>query len=266
MPAVQMQRLSEQIRELFWKFTRPEEFALGLRELLEQYGNRVYRAGQSVQQGRQTASYRVPNLVMLTLEHELLSPTLENPRAALALADRLWLEKVVEPRHLGAALLGMVPLSEERAVLERIQAWTAAGEDQALLQVLVTKGSARIRRDDAEQWLALCAHWLERQDTAMQGVGLHAVIALLQDRSFVNLPPIYDSITPMIQDPPQTLTLELQRLVALLYICSPGETVYLIKQVLRSKPGVNARKLIRSILPKLPAADQEEMRALMSGS
>ncbi|NPV55865.1 MAG: hypothetical protein HPY76_04205 [Anaerolineae bacterium] len=266
MPAVQLQRLTDQTRELLWKFTQPEQFTLELRELLEYYGNRVYRAGQSVQQERKMVSYRVPNLVMLTLERELQAPCLENPGAALALADRLWLEKALEPRQLAAALLGMAPISEKQTVLARMQAWTAAGEDLSLLLVLVSKGSARLRHEDANSWLEVSIQWLERPETSQQAIGIHALTALLEDRSFTNLPPIYDAIMPLISDPPQALVLELQRLLALLLVCSPGETVYVIKQVLRSKPGVNTRKLVRAVLPRMAPADQEAVRALMTAN
>ena len=267
MPAVQVQRLQKQIRELLWKFTRPDEFAASLDSLLDFYGNRVYRAGQSITQGRQSLTFRVPHLVMHTLERELDALCKENPIAALALADRLWQEKMLEPRQLAAAILGLVPISEAQTVLDKIETWTQAGGDSNLLRMLISKGSARIRLEQPNRWLELCLRWLERTDAHSLAAGIQAASALLEDRSFLNLPPIYDAITPLIIDPPQTLLLELQRLVALLLVCSPGETVYILKQILLAKPNVNSRKLIRSLLPKLSPADQDEVRALMtSGS
>src|SRR5512133_2706116 len=102
MPAAELTRLRAQINGLITRFADPESFRLALRDLLDLYANRAYRAGQAVQPQSLLPSYRVSPLIMQQLDLELSKTCQEQPEQALKVVEMLWHDPYLEPRLLAA--------------------------------------------------------------------------------------------------------------------------------------------------------------------
>lgn len=260
MPAVSLPRLKEQIAQLVLVFDQPEVFHKQVCSLFDLYSDRAYRAGQSVHPRPLIQTYHVPPLVQHTLEKELGKTARENPAAALATAERLWRDETLEPRLLAAAILGQVPATPPEPVLERLLAWADPNIDPQVLGTLMTQGSAALRREQPERWLALVEHWLDSRSAAMQSVGLKSLLPLVQDRSFANLPRVYRILDPLVQTAPNTLLPDLQRNLEVLARRSPAETAYFLRQLISLSESSGVVRLVRRVLPAFPEEQQASLR------
>jgi hypothetical protein len=263
MPAVQMIRLKAQIGELAWQFTRPGEFQQALTELFNYYSERSYRPGQAAQPVSLTPMYHLPLLILRQLALDLSPYCLENPSAALALADTLWKDIYLEPRLLAVTLLGHLPVQPEEPLVERLQSWCQPGENKELLNTIFRQTSLKLRRQLPERWLGIIKGWLNDPRTPFQAMGLNALLPLIQDRDFENLPPIFGSISPLLQSAPAAIQVELIAVISALARRSPKETVYYLRQVLTVAQDAGADRLIRKTLPAFTLEDQTSLKSAL---
>jgi hypothetical protein len=260
MPAVQLARLQQQIDALVWLFTNPAAFNTRLRDLFELYSDRVYRSGLAVPPTTLIQSYHVPPLVMRQLKIGLSPSCRAHPNAALALVDGLWVESMLEFRLLATALLGAIPVEQAAEVAERLRRYAVPGEDQHLLEVLLTDGGASLRLDLPQQWIELVTRWNNDPDPRVQSIGLKAMKVTAQDERFHNLPPLFRLLSDQLQKGSAALQAELQETVLALLQRSPTETVYLLRQILPITTSPISLRLVRLVLPRVPDELQAGLR------
>ena len=260
MPAVELHRLNLQIDNLVWQFTRPADFLLRLRDLFELYADRVYRAGQAVPPVAMLPAFHVAPLVLRQVRVGLRPACRQQPAAALAIIDALWAEKMLEYRQLAATLLGYLPVEPSADVVARLKAFARPGEDNLLLETLLTEGGAALRIEQPAAWIELVQRWNEDPSTAVQSIGLKAIQATVGDTQFANLPPLFRIFSDQLQTGTTSLQVELQETLLALLQRSPVETVYLLRQVLPLTSSPATHRLVRLVLPKVPAELQAGLR------
>jgi hypothetical protein len=96
-----------------------------------------------------------------------------------------------------------------------------------------------------------------------QAMGLHALLPLIQDRDYQNLPPVFSSISPLLQSAPAAIQVELIEVISALARRTPKETVYYLRQVLTVGQGAGADRLIRKALPAFDAESQSSLRSAL---
>lgn len=258
-----MTRLKAQIGELAWQFTRPGEFQQALTDLFNYYAERSYRPGQSTQPVSLSPMYHLPALILRQLALDLSPYCQENPSAALALADILWTDNYLEPRLLAVSLLGHLPLQPAEPLIERLQNWCQPTENKELLESIFQQGTRRMRRQIPERWLTIIKGWLNDPRVPFQAMGLHALLPLIQDRDYDNLPPVFSSISPLLQSAPAAIQVELIEVISALARRTPRETVYYVRQVLTVAQGTAAARLIRKTLPAFDAEGQASLKIVL---
>ena len=187
----------------------------------------------------------------------------ENPHAALPLADTLWKDRYLEVRQAAAFLLGQVPLDPSEAVFDRLTDWCQPQENKTLLKSVLEKGSATICRQQPDSWLALASKWINTAEIPWQSMGLKALLPLIENREFENLPPVFSIISPLIQTAKPELQKDLLTIISALANRSPTETFFLLRQLLNVGTGANAHRLIRRTLPAFPPADAARLREIL---
>lgn len=264
MPAVALARLRKQIELLAWKYTQPEEFIAGLRNLLDDYADHTYRAAASVPVAvRQVPAYHVPPVVMRQIELALNALVTENPSPALNLANSLWKEEKEEPRLLATYLLGLLPPDEVEQVIQTIENWAFSESDRLLLEALFEQGTGNLRRHSTQQWLVKIQEWLSQNSIKAQRIGLMALLPLVQDKQFTNLPQIFSLCTPLFQTSPKELSHELSQILIILAERTPAELVYYIRQLIGSAASDDLRRLIRRCVPSFPEEVQQRIRPIL---
>ena len=265
MPAFQIARLRAQINTLARYYTRPEEFAPRLRDLFEFYGSQGYRPGELMLDSPMVSTYRLPPMVMNQFELELGRLCHENPGAALALADQLWQDKHLETRTLAAFLVGQAPPSPPQPIIERLTAWGEPGTPAVILDALLERGSRRLRREYPLQWLETIETWMKRKELPYVSIGLRAMLSVIADPDFENLPPVFRMVGDHVREPSDSILSNLTAVLEALTVRSPMETAYFLRrQVLTSSMTSPASlRLVRRCLLLLPPEAQASLRSAL---
>jgi hypothetical protein len=265
MPAIDLARLRKQAARLADFFFLPDEFLRHLHEVLDFYVNRSLRKVDDVAPGSVLATYRTPAIVVRQIELELTDLASENPAHALDLADMLWDQGYLEMHMLAAFLLGRIPPQEEQQdrLLARLTAWTSQVRDPNVRSALLTTSLARVRRETPTQFLQLIGEWLHPGRTRLWSNGIQALLPMLTDPNFQNLPPVFDVLEPVVEAAPPTIQLDLEELVLALYKASPSETSFFLRHVLSSSENPMTAITLKRISSSFPAELQTELRDLL---
>ena len=262
MPAIDLTRLRKQAARLADFFFLPDEFMKHLREILEFYVNYTLRTVENVAPGSNLKTYRTPPAVLTQIQNELRLKAEENPHFALELADMLWDEGALETRLLASYLLGRIPPQEER-LLPRITAWTQQIRDPEVRVALLTTSLTRMRKETPNQFLELVREYLHPERTRTWSNGVQALIPMITDSDFENLPAIFDIAEPIVKEAPSTLQNDLTDLIVTLYRASPNETIFMLKHILTTTENQMTAITMRRISPNFPPPLQNELRALL---
>lgn len=266
MPAAELSRLRAQINGLIAQFKDPVALRRGLRDLLEMYANWAYRPGKALQPQPLLPSYRVPPLVMQQLELELSRTCQEMPVEALAVVEELWRDGYLEPRQLAAMLLGAIPISQAEAVLAKICAWAQPAENFRMIDTLFRCGTISIRHSAPEQLTPVLEEWLTASAIETQVMGIRALIPLIEDMQFANLPIIYRLLGPLVQNATPGLQTELQSALEALVRRSPTETAFFLRQSLGVTAQPATARMIRRCLPLFDVGLQTSLRAALQAA
>ena len=252
MPAIQLARLKIQAAQLAEHFTDPPAFGRALDNLLDDYADHVRRAGQSGTPPPLLPAYHVPPPVLRQVMKELTPRAIALPEAALLLCDRLWSEPKLEFRLLAALLLGCVPPQPPRRIFEKVESWVEPEVEDRLLRALASSALTRARQEFSEVFSSQLEIWLSAPTLSVQRLGLLALLPLVNDASFGNIPLLYRWLTPLTRAVPLPLREDLVEVLQALAQRSPRETVHFFQQVLSMPDNPDTAWLMRKTMTVLP--------------
>jgi len=261
MPAIDLARLKKQTAQLADTFGEPPAFLRELREILDFYVNRSLRS-QGVAPSSVLPTYRTPAVVLRQIEKELGPVAEKHPLQALELADALWDEGWLETKLLAAFLLGRIPPQEER-LLARLTAWTQAVRDPNVRAALLTTSLTRLRKETPDLFLVLVREWLHPARQRMWSNGVQALVPLVSSPDFDNLPPIFETVEPIIKASPATLQFDLQELIIVLFEASPEETTYFLQQIIKETKSPLPVVALRRMSAEMPQELQTSLREML---
>lgn len=251
MPAIDIARLKIEAAVLVEKFDQPAIFLKELHEILDHYADRTLRVGVVATPLSVLPTYRSPQAVLRQVEMELAPLAGAFPEQAMALTDALWKDGHLETRLLAATLLGRIH-PETPLLLERISAWVSRARDRQLRTALLSVSLARLRRESPSEFLKLVSSWFDPTTIKMWSNGIHALLPLIEDVSYDDLPPVYDAVHIVVETAPSMLQNDLVELIQALYVASPVETTYFMRQVITASNSAQLPQTFRRILPALP--------------
>lgn len=262
MPAIDLARLRKQSARLADFFYAPDEFLKHLHEMLDFYVDRTLRKGESAAPGSTLSTYRTPAVILRQIEQEVSQAASDYPAAALELADRLWDQGTLETRLLAAFLLGRVP-PKERALLLRLTSWTQQVRDPSVRAALLTTSLARLRKESPEEFLELIQEWVHPARPGSWSNGIQALLPMIEDPAFQNLPPVLDVIEHVVAAAPAAQQLDLEELVLALYKASPTETTFFLRQILTASENPMTAITFRRIASNFPAELRAELNEFL---
>ena len=261
MPAIDLTRLKKQTTHLADIFDQPSEFLREHREILDYYVNHTLRS-QAVAPSSVLPTYRTPPVVLRQIETALGPVAEDQPIQALELADALWDEGWLETRLLAAFLLGRIPPQEER-LLARLTAWTQQVRDPDVRAALLTTSLTRLRNETPDLFLILVKEWMHPARQRMWSNGIQAIVPLVNDPNYDNLPPIFDLVEPIVKSSPAALQFDMRELITALYTASPDETIFFITQILKKTKSPLPAVSLRRMSPELPETLQASLREVL---
>ncbi|MBE0411943.1 MAG: DNA alkylation repair protein [Anaerolineales bacterium] len=230
MPAIYPARLKTQTAELAECYANPKNFLRGLHNLLEFYSDRTYRPGQSGEPRPLIAQYNVPSPVLRQVLKDLLRKIEKHPQVGLVLCDNLWEQPYLECKQLAVRVLGNIAPEPPEKIFERVVRWGISGSEHHLQMDLVVEGLARLRRERPDVYIHQVGDWLSAENHASNQIGIKALIALLDQSHFANLPAIYRILTPLLHSKRSKLRSDIILVLGMLAKHSPQETAVFIKQ------------------------------------
>ncbi len=264
MPAVQLERLKKQIQNLIGFYSQPHEFHRQLINLLETHADLTFRAGQAGKSSIQAVeSFHVSTIILQQIERALNKAIRENPQPALSLADELWADDRLEPRLIATSLLGMLPAGQVDQVLARIIAWARPDTDRVFLTAIFNQGSAVLRRHALQTWIDQISNWLTSQEYPRQRLGILALLPLIDDRTYENLPVVFNLLSPILQRHADVHKHELREALIALSRQSSTETTFFLRQILSLKNNPDLVKLVRLCLPYFPEESRARLRSFL---
>lgn len=264
MPAVQLEQLQKEIQALTSSYAQPVEFHRQLIALLERHADLTFRPGQAGKNQLQAVeSYHVSPIVLQQIETGLSALISHDPAPALALADELWTDERLEPRTVAAMLIGALPAEQSEQCLERIKAWAQPGTEKPYLTSLFKRGSAGLRRAIPQRWLDTVSQWLSASEPANLRLGILAMLPVIEDRGFENLPAVFKLIGPVLQDYRDANKNELRELLVALSRRSPSETSFFLRQILSLSHNPGLVKLVRACLAEFPEEARTRLRSFL---
>jgi hypothetical protein len=262
MPAIDLARLRKQANRLADFFFLPQDFLKYLRETLDFYVNRTLRKKENIAPDSTLATYRTPTVVLRQIENAIGAIAKENPHYALELADLLWDEGYIETRLLAAFMLGCIPPQEER-LLARLTAWTQQVRDPSVRAALLTTSLGRMRKETPDEFLVVIGEWLHPAREQLWPNGIQALLPMITDPNFDNLPPVFEIARPIIETAPGALQNDLGNLINAMYQASPYETIYYLREILENSPNPLTAVTLRRILSMFPSELQASLRELV---
>jgi len=250
MPAINLARLKTQAARLSEKFIEPEAFLRDLDEILDLYTNRTIRATQ-IARRLALPTYRTPAPVLRQIQAELGPLVKAHPIEAVALVGALWKARSLEARLLAARLLGSIAPSQAIPALMHLPDWLAQSTDKQIRTALLTDAFARLRRENPETFFTLLEGWLGSSRNSFQVWGLQALIPMLTEPQFENLPAVFRILKPAIRSAGPVTQLELQACLATLGQVSQTETLAYLREIIGEDPAPLMLRTLNRILPAL---------------
>jgi hypothetical protein len=266
MPAIYPARLRKQVAMVAEHFDQPAAFVRSLHHLLEFYADRAHRPGKSGEPAPLLDAYNVrpPVLREIVLG---LAPSIKNePDAGLALCDALWEQEYLEFRILAVKMLGLVPpQATSQDIVKRVDRWAKEAHEEQIKEILLNEGLASFRKEESEQFFRLVKNWLESESPAYQSLGLSALLPVIADSDFKNLPLFFRMSQPFCRVAPASIRPAVLDLLAALANRSPQETAFFLRQTLEMPNSPDTAWLIRHVVTAFPEEFQEGLRAAARG-
>ncbi len=263
MPAIQLARLKLHVAGLVANFDQPVSFRKALRDLFEFYADRTYRPGRAGLLPPLLPNYHIHRQVTRQIETELFPLIMSDPQAALRLADELWTDAYLEPRLLAVYIFSQVTTDPPEPILERLIKWTKPEEDRQVLTAFLSQGTVRLQREQPELWARLIKDWLTSEDPVLQSYGLRAILAMINDAGFENLPAVFRLISPLMQSIPDKLQGDMVTILEATAKRWPAETAFFLRQLVSISQGPGVPRIIRRCLPLLTPDQQTSLRSAL---
>lgn len=262
MPAIDLARLKTQVARLADNFSNHMVFLRELHDILDLYTNRTMRTSQVVRR-MSLPTYHTPAPVLRQIERELAPLAERLPVKGAILANELWKDGSLESRLLAASLTGMLPPTDAMPILGRLPDWLTQSTDKEVRQALLTDAFTRIRRETPQAFFLLLEEWLKSPRATWQVWGMQAIVPLLEDPDFQNLPAVFRILRPAVLAAGPMTQMDLQACLAALERVSLTETTVFLRGILTSSPSAMLLRTVRRILPAFSPELQSILRDIL---
>lgn len=277
MPAIHLPRLRKQIHELSSQIADPKIFLSRLKDLFDYYGDRTLRPSQLAAKPTAIPSSNVPNPVLRHTLQGLIPHASSTPHLVLDLCRELWKSGWLEQRLLASQLLGKLPVGDPEEITSLVESWCLDNHEEALLESISTHSLTRLQTESPDVLIAKAREWLQAPDHKkkqkppipvsalinLQKLGLRALIPLISDPDFENLPKVYSALREIMADPPKTVRPDLLDIIKALASRSPAETAYFLRDLVSNSPSDTLTWLIRRGLNAFPEDTETSLRELI---
>jgi hypothetical protein len=157
----------------------------------------------------------------------------------------------------------MLPPAEAMPILGRLSDWLTHTTDKEIRRALLTDAFARVRNETPQAFFLLLEEWLKSPRSAWQVWGMQALLPLLNDPDFENLPAVFRILRPAVLAAGPATQLDLQACLKALARISLTETSFYLRETLADHPSALYLRTLRRMLPAFPEELQTSLRDLL---
>jgi hypothetical protein len=264
MPAVDIARLRIQSAGVTDHFGDPAQLLRALHDMFDFYADRTRRPGRLASPVTVLPSYNIPPPALHQLEADLGFQAENRADETIALADALWEDGYLESRLLAAYLLGRIrPRGDD--FMDRLTDWVSETREPNVRRTLLSNSLGRLRRESPDRFLRLMGRWVHPTRHKMWSNAIQALLPLLEDPGFQDLPVVFEIVRPIVEMGTPTLQHEIAELITALYEASPTETTVYLRHIAMASTFPQTRLTLRRILPRLPGPLQESLAEVVRG-
>ena len=249
MVAINLTRLAKQLAELKDCYDDPDTFLASLHRFFSFYHQYSHRKHRDTIPESFMRQYDLPMQIVPQLELSLRQTISSQVEQSYTLVETLWRDSYFEARDLACYILGQLPGEENERVLARIKGFLSEPQDRAVVASIFDKACHGVLNSQPNLFRDLVKDLLESPEVWRKRQGLFALSIYLPKAESKDLPTIYGLIRPFISQSDLQLQSRLADIVRHLAEHSPGEVVYLLKEVLADTEGPEIEQRLRSYLP-----------------
>jgi dihydroorotase-like cyclic amidohydrolase len=171
----------------------------------------------------------------------------------------------LEFKQLAVSLLGKIPLNPPDHILERIHRWVQDESDTQIIDYVFVYGLSSVWAQDKEFVMDMIEGWLIDTDVYAKRLGIRALIPIVEDYSYENIPNVFRLIHRLTLTAPSDLNTDLIELITALAKRSPQETAYFLSQNLSHPESQHTARLIRKCKSEFPEDMQDYLLAAVRG-
>ncbi len=138
-----------------------------------------------------------------------------------------------------------------------MKTWLVPDLEFYLIEALMNHALERLRQEHPQSMIRLIQDWLESTKPLYQQLGLRALLPLVENPQFENLPVFFRLVQPLACNVPPGLRPDLLDVLAALAHRSPQETAYFLRQTLSYPDAADTAWLIRQLLNEFPPEQQQ---------
>jgi hypothetical protein len=127
----------------------------------------------------------------------------------------------------------------------------------------LTDALARLRWENPDTFFMILEGWLASPRPTLQMWGMQALIPLLRDPRFENLPAVFRILQPAVKAVGPVTQLDFQACIAALERISLTETMAFLRNILAESPAPMFVRTVRRILPALSPELQTALRDML---
>lgn len=260
MPAIDPERLSQDVQRLMGMLGEPPAFTAAVLEQLECYADRARRSRLTDELAAGERAFNVRPPVLRALSREFTRAARQRPKVSLRAADRLWEAGWRESRILAISMLKAVP---QTSAADRVERWAQATEDRRVLSELAESGLAGLRQASPAAFLRSVRAWLRAGRERPRLLALLALQAAANDPDYQDLPGLLRSLRGVAGSVRAESRRALRELLRALAERSPAEAAsYLLAEFKHQQQAL--APLIQQTLPAFPARQQAVLKDCLS--
>ncbi len=266
MPAIHLDRLEQQLNQVFTPESSGVIFRLNFLSLVEAHANLAYQEGREIQRKSLIPKLHLPPILMHRIQLRLISIAKTNSNLAIEYAEQLWSINFYETKLLSSIILGNLPESSTQVVVQKLLDFGLSANDFEIHQILFLNGSKNIRQSNQNKWLEIIYSWIDANQRSQLILAISAIRALVQEPTFINLPRIFKIITPIFSIENRKVSSALLILVTDLIEKNSIETAYFLSSTLLVGAPKISSQIIRKTLKLFPPKERQMLKESLTNT
>ena len=262
MPGIELTRLRNQVKELVTHLSNPESFLIHLEKILKYYQNLTLK-NEIRKNPANISSYNSPRQVISIIVNEVNKTAIDNPQSALALANHLWDEPILETKILAIHIFRKLPSAQALPILLNFPDMFQEIQGYEDYLPLMTRTLLKLREDSPQDFNNLITSWLKSRNMNSRGWGIKILANLVDEHEFDDLPFVFEALKPVLLSLDKSLVDDLENCLSYMILASPGETEFFLLDAIND---INDPNIIRSFLRIsriLPTNQNKKLRLLL---